>query len=585
MPNFFQFDLNATLLQAIKELGFEIPTPVQRKVIPLLLQDTKDLVVLAQTGTGKTAAYGLPLVQLIDPADRATQTVVLCPTRELCMQITKDLNAYAKYNPEIHILAVYGGSSIENQIKSLKRGAHIIVATPGRMNDLIRRQCAKLTKVQHLVLDEADEMLNMGFQEELEFILKELPPSVRTLLFSATMSTPVAAIARKYMKTAEEIIIGQRNAGAENVSHECYTVHAKDRYETLKRILDFHRSIYGIIFCRTRLETHEVASQLITDGYSADALHGDLSQELRDRVMKKFRAKEMQLLVATDVAARGLDVNNLTHVIHYNLPDEAEAYTHRSGRTGRAGKEGVSIVISNMREDHKIRTIEKMVKKPFIHRSVPSGHAVCESQLMGLLERLNRIDLDNKQIDAFMPAIRAALGDQPLEETLKRFLLLEFNRFLEYYKNARDLNQKRTQRIEPSKIKERAVDGDMVILEINLGHCNKLSPVSLISTINRATRGPKLPVGRIRIAEQSAYFEVAAADAASLIASLNRANYGANKIRVKRVEAGGSEREMRGKRSKPKHTDRRKDRKENQKRKSKKSIKRPAKNNPNKKGK
>jgi ATP-dependent RNA helicase DeaD len=561
MPNFFQFDLIATLLQAIKELGFETPTPVQRKVIPLLLQDAQDLVVLAQTGTGKTAAYGLPLVQLTDSESQATQTVVLCPTRELCMQIAKDLSAFAKYNPEIRILAVYGGSSIENQIKSLKCGAHIIVATPGRMNDLIRRKYAKLAKVEQLVLDEADEMLNMGFQEELESILKELPKPVRTLLFSATMSNQVASIARKYMTNPEEIIIGQRNAGAENVSHECYTVHAKDRYETLKRILDFHRTIYGIIFCRTRLETHDVAAQLIADGYSADALHGDLSQELRDRVMKKFRAKDMQLLVATDVAARGLDVNNLTHVIHYNLPDEAEGYTHRSGRTGRAGKEGVSIIISNMREENKIRTIEKMVKKKFIHRLVPSGHAVCESQLMGLLERLNRIDLNNKQIDAFMPAIKAALGGQPLEETLKRFLLLEFNRFLDYYKNARDLNQKRTQRIESSKPKERAVDSNMIVLEINLGHRHKLSPVALISTINRATRGPKLPVGRIRIMEHAAYFEVAAEDAATLISNLNRANFGDAKIRVKRMEEGASGKDTHAKRHKSKRSDHKSDRK------------------------
>ena len=539
MPNFEQFDLTPTLLQAIKDLGFQTPTPVQRKVLPFLLRDgIKDLVVLAQTGTGKTAAYGLPLVQRADVQTHATQTLILCPTRELCVQISKDLLGFAKYNPEVRVVAVYGGSSMETQIRSLKRGAHIIVATPGRMNDLLRRKIAKIGAVKELVLDEADEMLNMGFQEELEAILKELPRDIRKLLFSATMSGQVAAIAGKYMKDPEEIVVGQRNAGSDNVSHECYTVHAKDRYEVLKRILDFHRNIYGIVFCRTRAETQDVASKLMADGYSADALHGDLAQEGRDRVMRKFRAKGLQILVATDVAARGLDVNDLTHVINYNLPDEAESYTHRSGRTGRAGKEGVSIIICNMREEHRIRTIERIIKKKFTHRSVPSGQSVCESQLMGLLERLKQIDVNNKELEAFMPAIKVALEKMPPEEVIRRFLLLEFNRFLSYYKKSPDLNLASGHgRDLRGKFKERHDRADreseMILLEINLGHKCKINPTMLISLINRATKGPKLPIGRIRTMEESSTFEVPKEDARELMANLNGMHCQEHKISVK----------------------------------------------------
>jgi len=537
MPNFSLFDLSPTLLAAIKDLGFEKPTPVQQKVLPLVIQNRNDLVVLAQTGTGKTASFGLPLVQITDTKSKATQSVVLCPTRELCVQITKDLTAFAKYVPDVKVLAVYGGASIETQIRAIKQGVQIVVATPGRMNDLIRRKVLKLANVKQLVLDEADEMLNMGFQEELESILSELPSDVRKLLFSATMSAEVARIAGKYMNTPEEIIVGQKNAGSENVSHECYTVHAKDRYETLKRILDFHRNIYGIVFCRTRAETQDVASALIADGYSAEPLHGDLSQDQRDRVMKKFRSQIVKVLVATDVAARGLDVNNLTHVINYNLPDEAEAYTHRSGRTGRAGKEGVSIIITNMREDFRIRNLERIVKKKFTHRQVPTGQAVCESQLMGLLERIKEVNVDKDQLGPFMPAINAALGDISSEEMLKRFLLLEFNRFLEYYKDAKDLNQghKSSEPKRPARRSENEAN-EMVVLEVNFGRKHRLTPAALITMINRSVRGPKLALGRIGIEDDYSIFEVCREDSDHLISNLGKSRYNNHKVLVKVVE-------------------------------------------------
>lgn len=544
MPNFNQFDLSATILQAIKELGFEKPTPVQRKVLPLVIKNSHDLVVLAQTGTGKTAAYGLPLLQVTKPENRVPQTLILCPTRELCVQITDDLFSYSKYNPEIRVVAVYGGTSMEKQISAIKRGVHIIVATPGRINDLIRRKCVKLATVEQLVLDEADEMLDMGFQDDLETIMSELPKNVRRLLFSATMSAPIAAIASKHMNKPEEVICGQKNAGSDNVSHECYTVHERDRYEALKRILDFHRNIYGIVFCRTRAETQDVASGLMIDGYSAEPLHGDLTQDQRDRVMRKFRSKELKILVATDVAARGIDVNDLTHVINYNLPDESEAYTHRSGRTGRAGKEGVSIVISNKREDHRIRNIERIIKKQFTYRQVPSGHAVCESQLMGLLEKIMAVDIKNKQLDSFMPAITAALKDIPSEEVVRRFLLIEFERFLEYYKDAPDLNQGKSSRDQKDRPREKEkirdiTNCEMVGLEINFGRRDKFTPPDLIGMINRAVRGPKIPLGRIRVMDESTSFEVPADAASTVLNNLNAMTLVDLKISVRMIEGGG----------------------------------------------
>ncbi|MCX6995529.1 MAG: DEAD/DEAH box helicase, partial [Kiritimatiellaeota bacterium] len=437
---FADFGLTPPLLKAIQELGFAHPTPVQSQVIPKLLQGKRDLVALAQTGTGKTAAFGLPLLQLTDPARTTTQALILCPTRELCLQITSDFADFGRYAPAIRTVAVYGGASIDTQMRALRRGAQIIVATPGRMQDLLRRRAVRLADVQRVVLDEADEMLNMGFQEDLEAILKEVPDSARTLLFSATMPKQVAAIASKYMDAPEEILIGQRNAGAEQVSHECYVVHARDRYPALRRIIDYYQGLYGIVFCRTRLETQEVADRLKADGYPADALHGELSQPQRDRVMKNFRDRELRILVATDVAARGLDVTDLTHVINYNLPDVANHYTHRSGRTGRAGKTGVSIALVHLHETSRLRYIEQLIKKSFVRKPVPTGREVCEAQLLGLLERIRQLDVTDRQLDPYLPTINRVLGDLPREDLLQRLIRMEFGRFLNDYRNAPDLN-------------------------------------------------------------------------------------------------------------------------------------------------
>ena len=524
------------------------------------------MVALAQTGTGKTAAFGLPLLQLTNVGDTATQALVLCPTRELCLQITKDLARFSKYTPGVHAVAVYGGASIDTQMRALRRGAHIIVATPGRLNDLLRRRAAKLAGVRRVVLDEADEMLNMGFQEELETILKEVPDAARTLLFSATMPKSVAVIASKHMNHPEEIQVGQRNAGAENVTHECYIVHARDRYATLKRILDFYGDIYAIVFCRTRIETQEVAAQLMADGYNADTLHGELSQPQRDRVMQAFRDRKLQLLVATDVAARGLDVTDLTHVINYNLPDVANHYTHRSGRTGRAGKAGISIAIVHMHETYRLGIIERIIKQRFEHKQVPSARDVCQKQLAALLERIKQLPVEDRRLDAFMPAINAALGTMTREELTHRLMLMEFGRTLDYYKNAPDLNARtqsrpaghgqyqdrgdrherpaphasheRGERSERVPRHERAPQeskqptGEVVRLQINFGHRNGLTPAGLISLINRATPGPMLRLGRIKVMESVSVFEMYDRDARMLVPELNRCEVDGRDIHV-----------------------------------------------------
>lgn len=437
---FEETGIRAELVKAVDELGYINPMPVQEQVIPVILNSNKDVIGLAQTGTGKTAAFGLPLISLIDENNKNLQVITLCPTRELCLQIASDLTNYSKYLPWINIVAVYGGASIENQIKDLKRGAHIVVATPGRMNDLIRRKKINLRTIHSVVLDEADEMLNMGFKEELNAILDEVPKERRTLLFSATMPKEVAAIAANYMKEKVEITIGTKNAGSENVRHLYYVVHATDRYFALKRVVDYSPDIYGIIFCRTRHETKEVAEKLMKDGYSADALHGDLSQSQRDYVMQRFRLKNIQMLVATDVAARGLDVDDLTHVINYNLPDEMEIYLHRSGRTGRAGKSGISVSIIISKERSKIPMIEKLIHKKFEYKTVPGGKEICEKQLFSLVDKMENVEVNDKDIEDFLAVIYKKLEWLSREELIKRFVSAEFNRFLNYYKNAPDLN-------------------------------------------------------------------------------------------------------------------------------------------------
>lgn len=527
---FTSFGLAPELLKAIAELGFETPTSVQQRVIPALMGSNRDLVALAQTGTGKTAAYGLPLLNRIDPAQRTTQSLILCPTRELCLQITRDLGNFAKFLPGINIVAVYGGASMDTQIRALHKGAHIIVATPGRMCDMIRRKKARLAEVRQVVLDEADEMLNMGFQEDMEAILKEVPETVRTLLFSATMPRQVASIAGKYMDNPEEITVGTRNSGSETVNHEYYMVHARDRYDTLKRILDVYPAVYGIVFCRTRAETQDVAGKLMADGYNADALHGDLSQQQRDRVMENFRQRSLQILVATDVAARGLDVTDLTHVINYNLPEDADQYTHRSGRTGRAGKTGISVVIIHMREEHRIGMLERALKKKFLHKSVPSGREVCAAQLHGLLERVRHVSVDEKEIAPYLAQIDEVLADFPPDEVLKRFVSLELNRFLAYYKDAPDLNQRSE---HGQRARGAEARGEVVAFLANIGRRNNLTPPDLLGLVNRASRGFRVDVGRIDIGKDCCYFEVIGADERILNAVRNLPEYKGRMVHVK----------------------------------------------------
>ncbi len=437
---FAEMGFSPEVIKAIDVLGFVEPTPIQEKVIPVLMDAQCDIIGLAQTGTGKTAAYGLPSIEHIDLKATYPQLLILSPTRELCMQITKDLESYSQFMKGMNIVAVYGGAPMDKQISSLKKGAQIVVATPGRINDLIRRNRIDLSNISILVLDEADEMLKMGFREDVDIILAQTPADKSTLLFSATMSPDIVGIAKKYMRNPIEITMGKKNASAENVSHVYHMVNASDRYNSLKRIADFNPDIYGIVFCRTRQETKEVAEWLMRDGYNAEALHGDLSQAQRDFVMKKFRDKNLNLLVATDVAARGLDVNNLSHVINYNLPDDIEVYTHRSGRTGRAGKEGMAVSIIQNRERNRITQIEQVTRKKFDRQPVPGGVEICEKQLFSMVERMQNAEVSHQQIDPYMQKVYDMLNELPKEEVIKRFVSLEFNRFLEYYKNAPDLN-------------------------------------------------------------------------------------------------------------------------------------------------
>src|SRR5574344_244703 len=434
MKTFEELCVAPAIRKAIEEMGYENPMPVQEEVIPYLLGENNDLVALAQTGTGKTAAYGIPLLQKIDIPDRYPQALVLCPTRELCLQIADDMSSYAKYLDGLKVLPVYGGSSIESQIRSLRQGVHVVVATPGRLIDLMERKTVSLANVKNVVLDEADEMLNMGFTDSINAILAQVPENRNTLLFSATMSQEIARIAKNYLRDAKEITIGKRNEGTSNVKHVMYVVHAKDKYAALKRIVDYYPSIYGIIFCRTKIQTQEVADKLMQEGYNADALHGDLSQAQRDTVMQKFRIKNLQLLVATDVAARGLDVENLTHVINYGLPDDVENYTHRSGRTGRADKTGTSIAIINLREKGKIRQIEKVLGKQFAVGEMPTGKQICEKQLFKVIDDLEKVKVNEEEIEPYMAEVYRKLDWLSKEDVIKRLVSHEFNRFLEYYR-------------------------------------------------------------------------------------------------------------------------------------------------------
>lgn len=533
MKTFEELGVSLEIRKAIEEMGYESPMPVQEEVIPYLLGNGNDVVALAQTGTGKTAAFGLPLIQKIDVTRRIPQALILCPTRELCLQIAGDLTDYSKYITDLKILPVYGGSSIDSQIRSLKQGVHIIVATPGRLIDLMERKVANLATVRDVVMDEADEMLNMGFTDSINAILEKVPQDRNTLMFSATMSPEISRIAKTYLHDAKEITIGTKNEGSKNVNHIAYIIHAKDKYLALKRVVDFYPQIYGIIFCRTRKETQEIADKLIQDGYNADSLHGELSQAQRDLVMQKFRQRHLQLLVATDVAARGLDVNDLTHVINYGLPDDTESYTHRSGRTGRAGKTGISIAIINLREKGKMREIERIIKKQFTVGQLPSGKEICEQQLIKVIDEIEKVKVNEEEIEAFLPGIYRKFEWLSKEDLIKRVVSMEFNRFLEYYKNAPEIEQPKNsdKKGEPKERKERGTDKEKssrkaekgyTRLFLNLGKTDGFYANQIIELINRNLKKERIQIGRIDLMQNFSFFEIIEAQAPMVIKALNK---------------------------------------------------------------
>ena len=536
MKTFEELGVSPEIRRAIEEMGYANPMPVQEEVIPYLLEEGNDVVALAQTGTGKTAAYGLPLIQKTDIQNRIPQSLILCPTRELCLQIAGDLSDYSKYIQGLKIIPVYGGSSIESQIRMLKNGVHIIVATPGRLIDLMKRGVAKLETIKNVVMDEADEMLDMGFSEDLNAILEQVPEQRNTLMFSATMSNEIAKIAKTYLHDAKEITIGTRNEGSENVNHYAYIVHAKDKYLALKRIVDYYPQIYGIVFCRTRMETQEIADKLIDDGYDADSLHGELSQAQRDLVMMKFRQRHLQLLVATDVAARGLDVSDLTHIINYGLPDDIEVYTHRSGRTGRAGKTGISIAIINMREQGKLRAIEKSIKKSFNISKLPSGEEICKQQLLKVIDDVEKVKVNEEEIANFLPDIYRKWEWLSKEDLIKRMVSLEFNRFLEYYSNAEEIESldadKKKDRVREEKgrrkdrgtnkeKRDRVAEKGYTRIFITLGKKDGIAPTKIIDLINRNTKGDRVQVGRIDLMQNFSFFEVIESQANLVTKALN----------------------------------------------------------------
>ena len=541
MKTFEELGVSPEIRKAIEEMGYENPMPVQEEVIPYLLGENNDVVALAQTGTGKTAAFGLPLLQQIDVKNRVPQSLILCPTRELCLQIAGDLNDYSKYIDGLKVLPVYGGSSIDSQIRSLKRGVHIIVATPGRLLDLMERKTVSLSTVHNIVMDEADEMLNMGFTDSINAILADVPKERNTLLFSATMSPEIARISKNYLQNAKEITIGRKNESTSNVKHVAYTVQAKDKYAALKRIVDYYPQIYGIIFCRTRKETQEIADKLMQEGYNADSLHGELSQAQRDAVMQKFRIRNLQLLVATDVAARGLDVDDLTHVINYGLPDDTESYTHRSGRTGRAGKTGTSIAIINLREKGKLREIERIIGKKFIAGEMPTGKQICEKQLIKVIDELEKVKVNEEEITDFMPEIYRKLEWLSKEDLIKRMVSHEFNRFLDYYRDREEIetptdSRERNTRDSRERGSRKAAPG-FTRLFINLGKMDSFFPSELISLLNSNTRG-RIELGRIDLMKNFSFFEVEEKEAQNVVKALNRANWNSRKVSV---EVAGEE--------------------------------------------
>ncbi len=550
MSTFEELGVNEPLRKAIAELGFEMPMPVQEKVIPHLLTGDNDVVALAQTGTGKTAAFGLPVIQRIDVENHTPQALILSPTRELCLQIAGDLADFSKYISGLTVLPVYGGSSIESQIRGLKRGVQIIVATPGRLIDLINRGVVNLSDVHTVILDEADEMLNMGFLDSINDILEHVPEERKMLMFSATMPSDIAKIAKRYMKNYEEFVIGTRNEGSQNVRHVYYMVNAQDKYLALKRIADYNPNIYAIIFCRTRRDTQEIADKLIADGYNADALHGDLSQQQRDMVMKKFRDRVTRLLVATDVAARGLDVDDLTHVINFGLPDDSAVYTHRSGRTGRAGKTGISVAIIHSREKGKMREIEKRIGKSFERKEVPSAELIIEKQLYSLADKLEKVEVDDEAMSKYLPGVVKKLGWLSGEDIIKRILSLEFNRLLDYYRDApkidvidekprKEKGGKRNGEPRDESDKDRRTAGKgMARLYINLGKRDGFFAGNLIELLNKNVDGHRVDVGRIDLLPSYSLFDVKKSDSRKLVEALTGADFAGKRVYCEVAEPG-----------------------------------------------
>lgn len=546
---FNETGLKPEILKAITEMGFENPTPIQEQTIPHLISSTQDLVALAQTGTGKTAAFGLPVLHNISMQTKEIQSLILCPTRELCLQITRDLENYSKYMTGLKTIPVYGGADITKQIRELKAGGQIVVGTPGRVNDLIRRKVLNVSAIRWLILDEADEMLTMGFKDELDSILATTPEEKQTLLFSATMPSEIADMSSKYLDNPAELSVGRRNEGAANVEHHYYVVHAKDKYATLKRIADNYPDCYAIVFCRTRMETREVADQFMADGYNADALHGDLSQAQRDQVMARFRAKQLQMLIATDVAARGLDVNDLSHVINYSMPDDPEVYIHRSGRTGRAGKSGISVSILHMKETGRLKQIERIARKKFERKLVPGGDEICEKQLFHLINRVLSVETNESQIGKYLPQILQKFEGMTNSDIVKHFVSLEFNQLLDYYKNSRDLNLKVEGPRDSFGRNDRGERGgermSFTKLFINAGKKQNLSASGLIGLINEHSKRRNIEIGKIDIQRKFSFFEIDSAYEKDLIKSMNNQVIEGHLINIGRVEstAAASQRE------------------------------------------
>ena len=538
MKNFSDIKLNENIAKSLDELGFISPTPIQSKTIPLLLDTKQDLIGAAQTGTGKTAAFGIPSIHLTDTSDKSVQTLILCPTRELCIQITKDLKKYSKYVKGVQIVPVYGGASIETQIRALKKGSQIVVGTPGRTKDMIKRKKLSLVSIDRVVLDEADEMLSMGFKEDLDFILSKATAGVQKLLFSATMPKKVTSIIKNYMKNPVTIAVDPVNTAATNVLHQYHVVQAKDRYETVKRIADINPNIYGIVFCRTRRETKVVSNRLMVDGYNADALHGDLSQSQRDEVMNRFRKSQLQLLVATDVAARGLDVNNLSHIINYNLPDDSEIYTHRSGRTGRAGRTGISIAIVHSRELRRLKDIEKISGVTFSKELVPTGEDICKKQLYALIDKIKNIEVDNEKIEPFLSSINKKLDGLDRDQLIKHFVYAEFSRFISYYKNARDVNvfsakkSSRSRTDRKSRGRDNSSKNNFTRFHINIGTKHRLNPLKLISLINESLNSDIHEIGKIEILKTFSFFEIDSIVSQELLETLNETKFNNVKVKV-----------------------------------------------------